>query len=228
MALTKDQLIDLYRARAAWYDFSANLYYLIGFREALYRKEAVAALGLKTGDTVVEIGCGTGLNFSYLRAAVGEEGKVIGVDLTDAMLTQAEQRIAREGWANVMLVQRDAACYGFPREVRGVLSTFALTLVPEYERVIARAADALSKDGRMVVLDLRQPENWPMWLVRVGIFITKPFGVSLDLTARKPWEVMKQRFTHVTMKSLFGGFVYIAVGEGREPESREPQSQGQF
>ncbi len=221
MSFTKTQLIDLYRIRAEWYDFSANLYYLIGFREAWYRKQAVSALGLKPGDTIVEIGCGTGLNFGYLRAAVGEAGKVIGVDLTDAMLAQAEQRIAREGWSNVMLVQRDAATYEFPPEVQGVLSTFALTLVPEYGRVIARAADALATGGRMVVLDFRQPENWPLWLVRVGVFITRPFGVSLDLAARKPWEVMQKHFPRVTTKSLFGGFVYIAVGEGRESDNRQ-------
>ncbi len=219
MALTKAQLIDLYRVRAAWYDFSANLYYLIGFREAWYRKQAVSALGLKPGDTVVEIGCGTGLNFGYLRDVVGKEGRIVGVDLTDAMLAQAEQRIARQGWTNVMLVQRDAAVYEFPPEVRGVLSTFALTLVPEYEEVIKRAADALATNGRLVVLDFHQPEKWPLWLVRVGVFITQPFGVSMDLTARKPWEVMKKHFSRVTTKSLFGGFVYIAVGEGREPEN---------
>jgi ubiquinone/menaquinone biosynthesis C-methylase UbiE len=171
---------------------------------------------LKPGDTAVEIGCGTGLNFDYLRDAVGEEGRIIGVDLTDAMLEQANQRIAREGWANVTLVQCDAADYEFPAEVRGVLSTFALTLIPEYERVIARAANALATEGRLVVLDLRQPENWPMWLVRLGVFITQPFGVSLDLTARKPWDVMKKHFSRVTTRFLYGGFVYIAVGEGRE------------
>lgn len=219
MALTKNQLIDLYRLRAAWYDFSANLYYLIGFREAWYRKQAVAALGLWPGDTVVEVGCGTGLNFKYLREAVGEQGQIIGLDLTDAMLEHAERRIARKGWTNVMLVQCDAATYAFPFEVQGVLSTFALTLVPEYEEVIKRAADALATGGRLAVLDFRQPENWPLWLVRVGVFITKPFGVSMDLTVRKPWEVMKKHFPRVTTKSLFGGFVYIAVGEGRDPEN---------
>lgn len=220
MALTKAQIIDLYRVRAAWYDFSANLYYLIGFREARYRKEAVAALGLKTGDTVVEIGCGTGLNFGYLRAAVGGAGKVIGVDLTDAMLAQAGQRIAREEWSNVMLVQRDAVAYEFPAEVQGVLSTFALTLVPEYERVVENAADALAMGGRLVILDFRQPENWPLWLVRLGVFVTRPFGVSLDLTDRKPWLVMQKHFSRVTTTLHFGGSVYIAAGEGREPGNK--------
>lgn len=220
MALTKAQLIDLYRVRAAWYDLSANLYYLIGFREAWYRKQAVSALGLKPGDTVVEIGCGTGLNFGYLRDVVGEEGRIVGVDLTDAMLVQAEQRIARQGWTNVMLVQCDAASYEFPTAIQGVLSTFALTLVPDYERVIARATEALATGRHLVVLDFRQPDNWPLWLVRLGVWITRPFGVSLDLATRKPWEMVKKHFSSVTTKLYFGGFVYIAVGKSTESDSR--------
>lgn len=63
MALNKDQIKELYVRRARNYNFTANLYYLIGFREYYYRKQAVKELNLKPGDTVVEIGCGTGLNF---------------------------------------------------------------------------------------------------------------------------------------------------------------------
>lgn len=62
-----------------------------------------------------------------------------------------------------------------------MLSTFALTLVPEYESVIDKAAQALSNEGRMVLLDFKQPEKWPIWLVKLFVFITRPFGVTLDL-----------------------------------------------
>ena len=61
--LSKAAIAELYRKRARNYDFTANLYYLIGFREYAYRRMAVEALGLKRADTVVDIGCGTGLNF---------------------------------------------------------------------------------------------------------------------------------------------------------------------
>jgi ubiquinone/menaquinone biosynthesis C-methylase UbiE len=213
MALTKTQLRDLYRRRAANYDVSANLYYLIGFRELNYRKHAVLALDLKRGDTAVEVGCGTGLNFRYLLAAIGETGRLIGVDLTDAMLDKARQRINRTGWRNVELVEADAAAYSFPVGVQGVLSTFALTLIPEYEQVIDHAARALAVGGRFVLADFKKPDKWPLWLVNLGVLITRPFGVSLDLTERRPWEAMSKYFSHVTMTELFGGAVYIAVGE---------------
>ena len=50
----------------------------------------VQALNLKKGDTVVEIGCGTGLNFKYVRKKVGLKGKIIGVYLTPEMLSVAD------------------------------------------------------------------------------------------------------------------------------------------
>ncbi len=213
MALTKNKIRDLYRKRAENYDLSANLYYLIGFREVRYRRLAVSALRLQPGDTVVELGCGTGLNFKYLLASIGETGRLIGVDLTDAMLEKARDRVARNGWKNVELVQSDAATYAFPTDVHGVISTFALTLVPEYEAVIERASRALFPRRRFVIADLKKSDNWPLWLVRLGVLITRPFGVSLDLTDRRPWETMKKYFQKVTIKEMYGGFAYIAVGE---------------
>ena len=121
--LSREEIRELYRRRAGRYNVTANLYYLIGFREWAYRKKAVAALGLDNGDTVVEIGCGTGLNFPLLEQAVGPEGKIIGVDLTDRMLEQAGQRVKRNGWSNVELVHSDAASFNFPREVNGIMPT---------------------------------------------------------------------------------------------------------
>lgn len=212
MALSKPALQELYARRARRYDFSANLYYLIGFREAAYRKRAVAALQLTPGDTVVEIGCGTGLNFRYLHKAIGSRGRLIGVDQSEAMLQKARNRVNQANWPNVELVQQDAATYRFPEDVGGTISTFALTLVPEYEQVVAHAADALQPGKRLVVLDLKLPDRLPAPAIRAAVALTKPFGVTLDLAERKPWEAMEQYLCEVSITDLYGGFAYIAVG----------------
>lgn len=213
MPFIKSQIRDLYKKRAANYDGSANLYYLIGFRENIYRKIAVEKLDLKRGDKVLEFGCGTGLNFRFLRDAVGEEGRIIGVDLTKEMLLKAKERSEAKGWHNIELVHVDAANYRFPQKINGILSTFALTLVPEYEEVISRASLALNPHDKLVVADLKRPDQWPLWLVKLGVLITKPFGFTLDLSERKPWEAMSKHFAKVTMHELYRGFAYIAVGE---------------
>jgi demethylmenaquinone methyltransferase/2-methoxy-6-polyprenyl-1,4-benzoquinol methylase len=210
---SRDEVLAVYRKRARYYDLSANLYYLLGFREQAYRKIAVEALRLKPGDRVVEIGCGTGLNFSLLQEKVGEGGKIIGVDLTDAMLKGAADRIERNGWSNVELVRSDAASFRFPEKIDGVLSTFALTLEPDYDGVIARGAAALKPGRRWVVLDVKLPSNWLRYLAPLLILLVRPFAVSMEVAKRHPWESIETHLTNTTVQELYFGVAYLSAGE---------------
>jgi ubiquinone/menaquinone biosynthesis C-methylase UbiE len=182
-----------------------------------YRKLAVSRLQLKPGDRVVEIGCGTGLNFQYLLDAIGQTGRLIGIDLTDAMLVKAKERVRRSGWPNVEIVQTDAATFGFPSGIDGAISTFALTLVPEYEKIIKRVPRALKRGGRLVVADFKKPDHWPMWIVKLGILLTKPFGVSLDLAERRPWELMQKHFSKVETTQVCTAGLFTSL-PGKRPE----------
>jgi len=210
----RDAVKVLYRKRAGHYDWTANLYYLIGYREWAYRRRAVAALGLGAGDTVVEMCCGTGLNFSLLQAAVGPGGRIIGVDLTDAMLEKARRRVERTGWKNVELVHSDAATFEYPAGVGGILSTFALTMVPEYDRVIERGAAALRPGGRWAVLDLTVPDRLSR-LSGLYLLLTRPFGASLEAARRRPWEALERHLGHVQREDFFLGFSYLTWAEKR-------------
>jgi ubiquinone/menaquinone biosynthesis C-methylase UbiE len=95
--ILKERTAAVYRRRARNYDLIANLYYLLGFREWRQRLLAVRELELKPGDTVVELGCGTGLNFGLFQKQIGPGGRIIGVDLSGEMLEQAARRTARQG-----------------------------------------------------------------------------------------------------------------------------------
>ncbi len=210
---TRKEIIDLYRRRGKRYNFTANLYYLLGFREFAYRKRAVEELNLNPGDTVVEIGCGTGLNFRFLQEKIGPGGKIIGVDLTDAMLAQARKRVERNGWKNVELIQQDVSQFSFPAEVDGVISTFALTLVPQYKQVIQNGCRALKPGKRWVILDFKLPGGKLSALVPLAVFITKPFAVSRELGERHPWEAIEEYMKNPRMTDFFLGFAYISSGE---------------
>lgn len=89
---TPEEVNEVYRRRARFYDWSVNTYYLIGFRWWAYRRRAIAALQLGRGATVVEIGCGTGLNFGLVQQRIGPTGRLFGVDLCADMLDKARQR----------------------------------------------------------------------------------------------------------------------------------------
>lgn len=203
-------VIDIYRKRARGYDASG-----IAGLEA-WRREAVHLLNLKRGDVVVDIGCGTGLNFALLEESVGPEGKIIGVDLTDAMLEQARQRTIDNGWKNVELVQSDAAQYEFPKQVNGVISAFALTFIPDCALVIQHGSQALAPERMWVVLDMAWPARLPIW-ARSILFFLSSYGITADVVRRRPWELvqqaMKQHLVDITIKRFWLGFFYLASGK---------------
>jgi len=214
-----DDLIELYRRRARFYDWTANVYYLIGYRESAYRKLAIEALELEPGQTVVEIGCGTGRNFSRLESRVGQSGRIIGVDQNDAMLARAKDRIRKRGWNNVDLEMTDASEWVFPSGVDAIVSTFALGLMPEQEEIISRGAEALSPGGRFVVLDFKMPVGAPEWLIRLGMAITAPFGVERKMLDRRPWESLDAVLEESSTRHLYAGFSYLSVGRKRTAAS---------
>ena len=207
------RVLEVYRKRARRYDLTANAYYLLGFREWAYRKRAIEALGLQRGDTVVEIGCGTGLNFGLLEERIGPEGRLIGVDLTDAMLAGARTRIEASGWRNIELVESPAASFRFPPEVDGILSTFALTLEPDFDRVVEEGAKAL-KPGRRWVNSRPQAA---IQLATPSSAGADPLGQTVRSLCRggeaPPWESLQRHLKHVTMQELYFGVAYVAVGE---------------
>ena len=213
MAITKSETIALYRRRARHYDAAAAVFDLLGLARREYREQAVAALDLHAGSRVLDIGCGTGLNLPLLERVVGPSGTIFGVDLSDEMLIQACERVRRGGWRNVRLTQADAAVYEFPPALDGVISTFALTLVPEFDDLVRRGADALAQGGRFAVLDFKRPRGAPKWLVRLSAALNGPFGVTADLADRHPWASMARHFEIVTMSEFHRGFVYLCVGQ---------------
>jgi ubiquinone/menaquinone biosynthesis C-methylase UbiE len=220
MALDKSATRDLYRRRARRYDLAVQVFGLLGLRIDRHRRDTIASLRLRPGDSAVELGCGTGLNFPYVEEAIGPTGKLIGVDLTDSMLDVARWRVAREGWSNVELVQADVAEWEVPQGVRGIYSTLALTLVPEFDGVIERASHRLAPGGRLAVFDMKEPAGWPHWLVRFVAWLNKPFGVSLELADRHPWESIRRHLEEVQFGEYYGGALYLSVGERPVPAAR--------
>src|SRR5215831_15963218 len=93
-----------------WYDRLARIYDpLTDLAFRYHRHQAIQRLDVMEGLTVLDVACGTGLNFPALRARLGAAGTLIGVDYSERMLERAQRRIQRRGWRNVHLVCADAA-----------------------------------------------------------------------------------------------------------------------
>ncbi len=211
--LTRDEVRNAYQRWSKVYDLTVYSYSLVGMRIGHWRRLAVEAMALRPGDTVVEIGCGTGLNFALLEQRIGGEGKIIGVDFSEAMLERAEERVRAAGWHNVELVCGAAADYRFPNGVDGILATGVLNYDPEFDKVIEQGAKALAPGRRWVVLDYKMPTSWLRHLAPLFVALGRLFGVSLALMDRHPWESVQAHLRQTRMRELYGGFVYIIFGE---------------
>ncbi|MFW6376695.1 MAG: class I SAM-dependent methyltransferase [archaeon] len=122
------------------------------------RERAVAALELDPGDTVVEMGTGTGANLPFLRDAVGSTGTVVGVDVTRPVLDRSRSLIERREWDNVHLVRGDAT-----RSPVGaadaVLATFVVGMFEDPADAVHGWCDLVGSGGTVVLLDATRSDR---------------------------------------------------------------------
>jgi ubiquinone/menaquinone biosynthesis C-methylase UbiE len=149
------QLTRRYDRMARWYR-AAEISILLPHR---LRKKAVRRLELKPGDTVLEIGCGTGRNLPLLCETVGDDGHVIGVDASSGMLARAQDWVTRQNRQNVRLLHQDAAELALSGQVDAALFSLSYSALPDRQPVLQRTWEALRPRGRLVIMDAGLPAS---------------------------------------------------------------------
>jgi len=119
---------------------------------ATLRRQAALACRLEPGDTVVEMGTGTGANLPYLREQVGPTGTVIGIDVTRPALERGRTNLGIATADNVHLVQADAGRPPVRGPVDAVLGTFVSGMFEDPRPVVDRWCD-LAAGGHVVLVD---------------------------------------------------------------------------
>lgn len=123
------------------------------------RTDAADALKLERGDTVVEMGCGTGANLPSLAARVGSEGTVVGIDFSPGVLDVARRRV--DDAPNVHLVRADATRPPVA-DADAVLATFVSGMFDDPAAVVSSWADLVGSGGRLCLVDLAETTH-PSW-----------------------------------------------------------------
>ncbi len=128
-----------------------------------YRQIAIQALHLKPCFTVMDIGCGTGLNFELILNTIGTQGTLIGLDSSTKMLNRARQRVDLQCWRNVHLLELDArkltrnnleALDGSSIKIDSIICTLGFSVFPDWQAVFERSFDLLERDGRYCIMDI--------------------------------------------------------------------------
>lgn len=141
----------------AFYNKIAGVYDLLAEQsEQPMREKGLRLLDVRPGETVLEVGFGTGHCLVELARGVGPSGKVLGVDLSENMLALAETLLRNEGLHNrVQLHCGDAEKLPFPSDsIEAMFASFTLELfdTPELPKVLAEWQRVLKPGGRLVVV----------------------------------------------------------------------------
>jgi SAM-dependent methyltransferase len=196
------------------------------------RKRAVDRLKLRQGDRVLEVGCGTGRNFQFLRDAVGPEGRIYGVDLSEGMLRRARKLCQRRQWTNFVLIKADAADYASQELFDGALFSFSYNVMPHHRSVLRQVWKQLRPGGRLVIMDARLPPGLFGKLIRpFATWLMKQTLLGNPLI--RPWQYHAALVDDFQMEDFRFGSYYICCGTKPEleladrrllPASRRPRA----
>lgn len=163
-------------------------------------------MAVREGETVLDVGCGTGASLASLVAAVGDTGRVIGIEPSARMLDVARQLVARSGWTNVELIE--AAVPGEPLPAADAAFLFFTHDLLRTSGAADALADALAPDGRVCAVGACRPSGWRAPFGLLAWLLMKPF-VTTSEGMREPWSRLADRFTaSVERRSLGTMFVY--------------------
>lgn len=129
-----------------------------------YNPEADLGLGcglptqfaaIKKGDTVIDLGSGAGNDCFVARKEVGEDGRIIGIDFTPAMIEKAKANLEKLGFANVEFREGDLEEIPVSNNTADVIvSNCVLNLVPNKDKVFNEIFRVLKQGGHFSISDI--------------------------------------------------------------------------
>lgn len=154
----QENAIKYYDKLSYIYDFISNWYYKSA------RKYAIEELMLKKGETVLNLPCGTGVNFKYFQNQLENTGLIIGIDLSVGMLNQARNKVENNEWKNIELILENATDIDKkwledyskqknPIKIDAIFCDLGLSGLPEWKNIIDNLVSILSPNGKIVILD---------------------------------------------------------------------------
>jgi ubiquinone/menaquinone biosynthesis C-methylase UbiE len=192
-----------YRSRARIYDLELALFEPV-------RQHAIELLRLKKGDSVLDVGCGTGLSLTALEGLVGAEGSIIGIEQSPEMLERARARATENNWTNIAFISASVEEAAIPREADAALFHFTHDIM-RTPAAVANVVGHLKPGARVVAAGLK----WaPIRTMPLNLFVWNAAMRStstLEGLAR-PWSNLEPLVADIQVEQMLGGTVYVASG----------------
>jgi S-adenosylmethionine-diacylgycerolhomoserine-N-methlytransferase len=209
--VTAAQRMDrIYRNQRHIYDFTRK-YYLLG------RDRLIERLDVGPGDSVLEIGCGTGRNL-IVAARRYPLARFFGIDISSVMLGSALTAIGRARLSSRVVVARaDATCFD-PLDLFGeqqfarVFLSYSLSMIPAWQTVLDSAIRLLAARGELHVIDFGRQENLPSWFGTGLRYWLSLFEVApRDDLERALMSLAEEVGASVTVERPYGGYAQYAI-----------------
>ncbi|CAG0926514.1 hypothetical protein PLCT1_00049 [Planctomycetaceae bacterium] len=184
------------------------------------RARAAALLELTERARVLDVGCGPGGSFPFLRAAVGETGEVVGVEISPDVAVNANHRIAHHGWRNVRVLTAPAQTVALTGLYDG-LHMFGAPDVYAAESALSNLLPRLRPGARVVFFGAKtstRPQGWLLNPLLRRLFPKLTFE-STPLPDAAPWAVLAPRLAAFEVREYFFGWMFLACGTYPGPAS---------
>ncbi len=207
-----ERMDAMYRYQRHIYDLTRK-YYLLG------RDRAIAGLDVAPGQTLLEIGCGTGRNLALAHWHY-PQARLFGLDISAEMLVSARSNLRGVGEKPVLQVAdatdftaADFGQSGFDR----ILISYALSMIPEWEKAIDSALGALAPGGSLHVVDFGQQERLPRWFGRMLKAWLVRFHVTPRANLREALERRAEAHgAQLSFHDVGRGYAWLAVIRRRD------------
>jgi len=203
-----ERLMDrIYRHQRHVYDLTRK-YYLLG------RDRLILGLDLSNGQSLLEVGCGTGRNL-VVAANHYPDARLFGLDISSEMLATARRNLSTQPVEPVLkrldatnFTAADLGISGFDR----IMISYALSMIPDWEKTVAASLAALNPGGSLHIADFGQQERLPRWFGRLLRAWLRQFHV----TPRAELEsVLHRQIEHGAYMLTFSrharGYAWLAV-----------------
>jgi demethylmenaquinone methyltransferase/2-methoxy-6-polyprenyl-1,4-benzoquinol methylase len=174
------------------------------------RRQAVAALRLRPGDVVLDVGCGVGLSFPLLQQAIGREGRIIGVEQSPDMLARARRLVDSQGWQNVTLLEAAAEEAVIPVQADALLLVLVHDIL-QSDEALENVLRALRPGGRVVAAG-RKWAPWFLWPLNIlAARGNRRFQTTFEGLGR-PWDRLERLAPGLTVRTVLPGNRFVARG----------------
>jgi ubiquinone/menaquinone biosynthesis C-methylase UbiE len=200
----REAALEQYRKRAGIYDLELALFEPI-------RRKAIARLNLKLGETVLDVGCGTGLSFELLLQGMGSKGKIVGIEQSPEMMAKAQKRVTQHRWKNITLICSPVEAATIRIKADAALFHFTHDIL-RHPQAVANTIKHLKPGARVIASGLKWANAF-MMPVNAFVLPAALHSVTSLEGLNKPWDKLAEQLDAFEVESVLFGGVYMAQGE---------------